>query len=205
MPNRYRIDITNDSDFPGHICIYPGSAEADEPCAVPLAWFSKYAYPSTTVAASWTLDYSFHWASSGELKPGLRFESTQSQAADLYTSNQISLSYDDVNSAFFFKEQGQNKEGGSLHIRQDLTIPTTTAAVGVGLSGAPALAMQARPNWRLIFTPVSSYWLTFGTFQTGEVLAKACASPRRKLVFPPNCFEMRARLTPVNTWEVGPA
>lgn len=205
MPNRYTLEVTNDSYFPGDICVYQGCTEVDELHVMSLAWFSRYAYPSSTVTVSWTLDYSFHWAYSGELKPGLRFQSTQSQPANLRFSNQITLNYDDENDAFRFKDQTQNKQGGSFHIEQDATIPPTSVAAGVGVSGAAAFAMQARPNWNFIFTPSSTYWVTFGTFEHGEVLDRTSISQRQQIIFPSNCYRMRARLTPANTWTVSPA
>lgn len=202
MSNQYSLTVTNNSDFSGDVCVYQRDPNIDDPTVMSLAWFCKYIYPTTTVTFNWSIDYSFIWDYTGQLKPGVIFNSSQLWDANLNLSNQVSLNYDGANDAFTFKDQVQNPQGGSLFILQDATIPSQAASTGIAMSGAGTYACQARPNWQFIFTPHPTYWVTFGTYTKGQVLDTTSISNDQEIAFPANVYSMNADLNGDNTWAV---
>jgi hypothetical protein len=202
MGQQYRLQVINNSTNPGNICVYQSLPESMGTDWNSLAWFSQYAYPSTTVTFAWALNYQFMCGETGSLKPGVVFGASQALDADLTTQNMVALHYDH---ALTFTSQTMNPESaGSLVVTQHDGIPLNLASVGIGISGAAAFALQAQPNSTLIFTPDPTYWLTFGTYQKGEILDTPELSDSVKVEFPPNVFAMTAILNPDNTWTVRP-
>ena len=91
---------------------------------------------------------------------------------------------------------------GSLQINTDSTIPSDTFSVGVGMSNSGTYAVQAQPNWDVLFTPTPEYWVVFGTYTQGEVLSITSSSQTAQVVFPDNVYEMWAILNSNNTWTI---
>lgn len=201
---QYSLTVYNNSEFGGDVCIYQRDPNNGDPTCMSLAWFTKYIHPKTEVTFTWSIDYSFVWDYTGELKPGIVFRAAQIWDADLELLNEVGLTYGSENDAFTFKDQRQNPRGGSMFILQDATIPIQVASTGIAMSGSGIYAYQARPNWRFIFTPKPTYWLTFGTFTQGQVLDVTSISNEQKISFPPNVYSMYATLEDDNTWNVTP-
>lgn len=202
MSVKYELKVINNSSNSGDICVYQTPPDTTVTDVMSLAWFSEYAYPTTTVIFDWSLNYQFMWDETGNLKPGVVFDASQIWDADLTTQNMVTLHYD---KAYTFKNLTMNPQSaGSLVVMQDYSIPLKMASVGVGMSGAGAFAFQAQPNTTLIFTPHPIYWVTFGKYDKGQILDTTQITNRAELAFPPNVYSMTAILNPDNTWTVGP-
>lgn len=76
------------------------------------------------------------------------------------------------------------------------------ASVGIGMSGSPTFAVQAQSNMSLMFTPHPNYWITFGNFESGQVLDLEAITDCSMVEYKENCYEMTAILKGDNTWEV---
>jgi hypothetical protein len=203
MSQKYTLKVMNNSTNKGNICVYQSTPETTATNVMSLAWFSEYAFPTTTVIFDWSLDYQFMWDETGTLKPGIVFDASQVWDADLTSNNMVTLHYDQ---AYTFKDQHTNSNSaGNLVITQDETVPLKMAAVGIGMSGAGAFAFEAQPNTTLVFTPHPEYWITFGNYQKGEILDITAITNQAKVAFPPNVYSMTAFLMSDNTWSVVPS
>ena len=199
--NNFSIIFVNKSNNAGSATIYQNDPSLGVSGAHSLAWFSKFANPDTSAFFDWTVDYSFTWADTGVLAPGVIYRSAQTLPADLTTSNQTTLTF---NGGFQFINQGAGPIAGSLQVLQDNTIPPRQGAVGIGLGERPVYAVQAQPNISLTFNPKPQYFLTFGNFLEGEVLDLASITNAVALDFPSRTFSLTVTLNPDNTFTVKP-
>jgi hypothetical protein len=98
-----------------------------------------------------------------------------------FTSDQGSLMFVDPQAGPF---------PDSLVIVETDRIPEETAAVGIGMSAAATIAVQAAPSTTLVFTPDAEYWFTTGDFTTGEVLDLPSLKNTLRIDYPQNVFQM---------------
>ncbi len=198
----YKVNFVNNSFNTGSIMLFQKPQDLGGYKAVSLAWFAKKVRPTAFGYFDWTLDYSFVWAETGVLKPGVIFMPSQMAYADLITSNSIGLTYDHTCN---FVNQEQRTPSGSLYIRQEGNIPLRHASVGIGMSGSGVFAVQAQPNINLVFTPHPEYWIAFGNYFKGEALNIEEMTNCVRINFPPGVYTMNAVLNPDNSWTIGPA
>jgi hypothetical protein len=198
---QYTLIFKNNSTNVGDACVYQHDPDMSLQDVMSLAWFAKGAAPTTTLTFKWTIDYCFAWDETGELVPGVIFDASQIWDADLETTNQVTLTMvgDDV---YTFTDQKAGKRPGNLYIIGDKTLPIKQAAVGIGMAGAPTHVAPVQPNWEWVYTPKPLYWITFGTFEPGEILDVESISHKAAIHFPPNVYSMTAILNRDNTWTV---
>ena len=203
MSTKYTLNVTNNSTQYQDLCLYQKQPDLGVPNALPLAWLVAPAWPGTSVTFEWTLDYGFVWATTGSLAPGVTFKAQQTWPADpeSLTSNQIQFDY--RNNAFTFLQGSAvgSPQLGSLYIRELSGIPPNVAAVGIAMSNSGTFAVPAMPNMNLIFTPHPEYWLTAGTFSSGDVLNLDYTTNEVEVPFN-STFSMNAVLDAQNNWTV---
>ncbi|WP_309112228.1 hypothetical protein [Saccharothrix sp.] len=208
---QYTLRVVNDSTNLTDMCVYQQDPNIGAPNVMSLAWFTKPAYPTTTVVFRWTIDYSFIWSETGQLKPGVFFDASQIWPADpsiigvaseRKAGNQIGFSHPSEGAYTFTSTPTANAQRGTLYIDENATIPLKEASVGIGMSGSGTFATQAQPNIHLSFTPHPTYWLTAGTYQQGEVLDVQSITNPVEIHFPPNVYSMTATLHEDNSWTV---
>ncbi|MGK4002082.1 hypothetical protein WMF31_05625 [Sorangium sp. So ce1036] len=200
MSVQYSLLFKNNSVNTGSACVYQTDPDITDPNVMSLAWFAQGAAPTTEIVFTWTVDYSFTWAQTGVLKPGVRFTASQTWPADLSKTNQVTFT--NQGGIYTFTNQTTGARAGSLYITEDGSIPINSASVGIGMSGKGTFAVQAQPNQNLIFTPHPKYWITFGSFQPGQVLDVTRISNPVEVDFPPNVYSMTAILNRDNSWTV---
>ncbi|MBP2325094.1 hypothetical protein JOF56_005479 [Kibdelosporangium banguiense] len=207
----YTLRVVNKSTNFVDMCMYQEDPNLGVPNAMSLAWFSKPAYPSTTVVFKWTIDYSFVWSETGQLLPGVYFDASQTWPADPSIvktgtaetpGNQIGFSQPSRGAYTFTSTPTNNAQVGSLYIKEDGTIPLKQASVGIGMSGAGTFAVQSQPNLNLTFTPHPKYYLAAGSFAQGEVLDIGSITNPVNIQFPPGIFSRTATLSAENKWSV---
>lgn len=196
---QYTLKAINNSSNSGNFCVFQEDPDLGVSNVMSLAWFSKYAYPSTTVNFTWTVDYNFVWSETGVLIPGVVFDASQSFDADLQNANQITLSYA---GGYNFINQTKGPKPGILYIKEDASIPLKQASVGIGMSGFGTFVVQAQPNLNLNFTPHPRYFIVFGNYEPGEVLDISEMTNTAEIDFPPNVYSMSAILGSDNAWTV---
>lgn len=196
----YSLYFVNNSTQTGDACIYQQDPDTNDPNVMSLAWFAKAAAPTTNVNFDWTIDYSFVWSETGTLVPGVMFTASQTWAADLSLTNEVQFTKN--GGAYTFQNQTQGPQAGTLYVREDSTIPSNQASVGIGMSGSGTFAVQAQPNVTAMFTPHPEYWITFGSFVKGQVLDTTTITNAANIAFPANTYSMTAILNADNTWTV---
>lgn len=199
---QYSLNFINLSLNPGSVCIYQTHPETGVQSVLPIAWLTRHVYPTGQVSFDWNDKYSFVWAETGYLAPGVKFFANQIWSADLSEQNMVSLSY--TNSAYTFENLRQGPVAGSLYVDQDDSLPLNLASIGIGMSGRSTYAVQAQPNMHLIFTPKPNYWITFGNFREGEVLDLRTITNYKKVTYSNNINSMTAILNEDNTWTIQP-
>lgn len=188
-----QITLVNNSASPTSLALLQGEN---------VVWLAKYAYPGTQVRFSWDdTDYCFVWSGTAQVSPGVVLDVSQIALASLTENNQISLSYDAANRAFYFHNQQSGAQLGSLLIRADSSIPSNAVAVGIGMANKPIAALPGQPNMSYTFTPRAKYQLAFGTLSQSEVVDPGSLS-LHEVSFPPNVYALTATLGADNQWTV---
>lgn len=201
MGVQYTLNAVNNSTQTGSICVYQSDPNVNNPQVMSLAWFSKAVAPKTKTKFTWTIDYSFVWSETGQLVPGVVFDASQTFPADLSSTNQVTFMK--AGGAFTFANQTAGPGAGSLYIMEDGSIPSNTASVGIGMSGAGTFAVPSQPNMTLIFSPHPKYWVTFGNYEAGEVLDITSISQKAQIDYPINVYSMTATFGADNKWTIG--
>jgi hypothetical protein len=197
--SQYSIVFNNQSTNDGTFCCFQQDEDMKISGVMSLAWFAKRCDTNSSCTFNWTIDYSFIWAETGILKPGITFQASQTIPADLAQNNLITLDYD---GAFHFGAKGSATPQGSLYVEETGNIPLQKASVGIGMSHAGTFVVQAEPNMDVTFTPHPTYYVAFGDFEQGEVLDVQQMTEGAKIEFPPNVYVMYATLDAANTWHV---
>jgi len=198
MSNEYTLTVNNDSTQAGDFAIYQEAPDVNVPNIITLAWLAKSANPTTTLEFSWSLDYSFIWTNSTDLKPGTKVITGQSWEADLVTSNRIVLDY--VNNAYTFSDQSQGDYGGNLYIDQTQRVKANDIGVGIGMGGKGTFLCGSQPNMQLMFTPKPTYWIAFGSFVEGEVLDVGKITQNAQKIQYKGVSDATVTLNADNTW-----
>jgi hypothetical protein len=199
------VVFLNNSGRGGTVCLFQTDPGLAVDGVKSLAWLTKEVNPTTRVIFRWALDYVFVWYDSGKLAPGVVCVASQVRPAHLTGYNQVDFTRN--HHGFLFEEDAEgHQELGNLYILQDETIPLDRVAVGIGMAGQGALVVQAQPNMTYKFvSPNPQYWITFGSFRTGEILeVGALPTPVARIDFPDNVDSMTAVLDTEERWTVRP-
>ena len=92
MSYPYSINFINNSMQAGTACLYQQDSGYQGYNDLSLAWMTRSANPNSSVGFSWSTDYSFYWAETGMLRPGVQVNPGQTIPADPRDSNSIILS-----------------------------------------------------------------------------------------------------------------
>ncbi|MEJ2794571.1 hypothetical protein WAE56_14245 [Iodobacter sp. LRB] len=196
----YTLSFQNNSSNSATACVYTTAPDIGVPNVMSLAWLTKPSHPTTRLNFDWNIDYSLVWSENGTLKPGATFEASQTWAVDPHGENAVLLAYDEH--GYTFSNKSSAAPAGSLIVKQSSSVPLRKASVGVGISGQPALAVEAQPNILLAFTPHPKYWITFGSYEVGEVLDLEEISDSFEIDYPANVYSAVVTLDINNQWSV---
>ncbi len=202
---QYTLVFKNESSDTGDACVYQHDPDMDVQDVMSLAWFAKGAAPTTTLRFRWIIKYCFVWSEMGRLASGVIFKAEQIwEVKHLATENQVTLKML-PEGIYTFDQQMAGPHEGNLHVLGHETLPVRQAMVGIGMAGAPIYVVPAQPSTAWIFTPRPRYWITFGTFEPGEVLdVDSITDKAAEIVVPDGVFSMSAILNRDNTWTVLP-
>jgi hypothetical protein len=209
---QYTLTVINNSVNTFDMCMFQDDPDLGVVNPMSLAWLTKTAFPSTTVVFQWTIDYSFVWSETGQLKPGAYFKAGQNWPADpsvvgvsnaKQAGNQIGFAKPKPTAYTFTSTATKGAKIGNLYIAEDSTLPLQEASVGIGMSGSGTFAVQAQPNLPLTFTPHPVYYVAAGQFIKGEVLDIGAITNPAAIEYGPGVFDLTAQLNPDNTWKVG--
>lgn len=204
MSTKYTLNVTNNTTQTGDFMVFQESPDANVSNVRTLAWLAMTAHPTADLEFQWSLDYSFVWTKTTDLKPGTVVNTGQTWAANLDTSNQITLD-EHSEDAYTFSDQSQGLSDGTLQIVQANSVQSGDVSVGIGMSGKAAFLVEARPNAKVIMTPKEkpTYWLVHGDYQEGQVLdTNEVAKNACRIEFD-ETQSMEVSLNHDNTWSIG--
>lgn len=196
----YTLRFRNRSESQHDFLCYQQGVDVNRPNVYTLAWFVKPVADGVDVDFSWAIDYNFVWSETGILQPGIQFVADQVVEAGLKKLNRIDFTRQ--NDAFQFTNQSSTGAAGSLTIDGDRTVPKHLATFGIGMSGFGTFVVDAEPNLAAIFTPHPEYWVSFGSFEQGEVLDIQTMVNAAPVLFPANVYAMTATLDSGNDWSI---
>jgi hypothetical protein len=207
MATYYSLQVTNHALEPGTFCVYTTYPDNNVHLNLQsLAWFTKAAEPKTILTFDWSLDYTFVWCETGELKPKVRFRASQAFPADPNKPELSKVFLDKADSgAYGFTPNAPGNwttPAGTLGIYTGSHIPNKEVSTGIGLGGSPALVVSAAPNMGYTFTPKISYFIAYGSFTKGEVLDLNAMTCIQEIAFPFNVYDVGVTLNEDNTWSV---
>lgn len=199
MSYEYSLTIINHASHSAYFMVYQNDPGTFDPNAKALAWFSKYSNPgpNVTVKFTWTVDWGFSWADTGELTRGVVYSATDKVAAT-QTTNQISLDY---NGAYMFTNQQAGPDPNRFYIAETGNIPVNaSASVGITMSGSTVYATQAQPNYTITASPHPVYWVAYGNYEEGEVIDVSSINNPLALPYDTGIYSLTTTLNPDNTW-----
>lgn len=202
--SKYSLTFVNNSTLFGNFCIYLKDPQQEiDPNLFTLAWLVRPCYRGTRTIFSWDVEYGLTWSESGKLGNGkVDFTSSETRIVDPSDPNKNALGIVKENGAYRFTEGVQNYPKGALGIRSDHTIPVEGLTLGITMSGQPAFALPASPNYSFCFEPHLEYWAAFGNFIPGEVIDVNTVSSTAKINFPFGEFDRTVTFNEDNTWTV---
>lgn len=209
MPTTYTLNFINYSTNSWDFCCYQDDPGTNMPDVMSLAWFAFPVAPTTTVSFSWQIDYQLIWSHKGKLDPGVIFDASQRWSVDPYEKNTVDF-LRDSNRAFTFSNKRKALKEGTMYIIQNASFGPREASVGLNMgivgshpgAGGGTFAVPSQPNVTASFAPHPKYWVTFGSYQPGEILDIGQITDTAEVMFPIGITEMYAVLNAMNAWEI---
>lgn len=210
MTQTYRLEMLNNSDNSYDFCVYQRSADTTLEPVDSVAWSVYSLAPTVKGSLMWSPDLEFVWGPAGVVAPGVIFEASQRWPGSPTGQNVVTLQKN-AGGALTFADLGAGGKQGAMTIETRQDVPPQDIAIGLNMTittehshtaASAALIAQAHPGQRAVFAPPGSYWLTFGSFKTGEILSNTKMAHSVQLVFPTNVYELSATLNRDETWTV---
>ncbi|MGZ5434091.1 MAG: protein rhiA [Thermoanaerobaculia bacterium] len=202
MGDLYTLTFVNNSSNDWTFCCYQTDPKIGPKDVRSLAWFTKRVTSGSEVDFEWEIDYSFVWAETGVLKPGVIFKASAKVPAGTRENNSINFTRIGNEAFKFVKQSTDPNYEGSLVIHQDDKIPLDKASVGIGMSGAGTFVVPAQPSIDVSFSPHPNYWVTFGEYRSGQVLDIQQVTKKAQVPFANNVYAMYAILGQDNKWTI---
>ncbi len=202
--SQYTLTFKNNSSLQGNFCVYLKDPQQEiDPNLFTLAWLVRPCCSQTQTTFTWNVEYGLTWRESGKLGNGkVDFITSQTQVIDPNDAENNSMGITKENGAYHFTRGVASYPKGALGIRSDHTIPVEGLTLGITMSGQPAFALPATPNYSFCFEPHLEYWAAFGNFVAGEVIDVNTVSSTAKIQFPFGEFERDITFNEDNTWTV---
>lgn len=133
-----------------------------------LAWHVVRIAPNSKARVMWEDAYSFHWAQTGKLSFGVRFDTAQAVPCSIPNRNEIPLQFS--NGYISFGDPTSSPQSGYEFVITP-QVQMDFASVGLGINATPVCVAQANPNQMILMEPPSStFYVMYGSFSQGEVI-----------------------------------
>lgn len=199
----YSLTVYNNSTLSGNVCMYQRDPQQDvNPNLFTLAWIVKSFHPGTKLVFNWDIVYGLTWLETGVLNKGVRFTASETREIDLTDPSKNAVSLVKEHGAYRFTDSNKIYPTGTLGIHTDNSIPTNGLSLGVTMSGQPAFAMPATPNYSYCFEPHPEYYIAFGNFEQGEVIDVNTVSSTQRVQYPFGVFDEEVSFETDNTWKL---
>ncbi len=198
---QYALTLINKSSQPWAFYLYqklPGQTID----VFSLAWLcsSHEIKVGQQVRFQWDISYHFSWARTGQLMPGLLYQTSGSKKCDPNGANSTDF---DVTSSPGLSTPVQGAPAGSLSVRDGVSVQPNMFSVGIGMSGSETFAVQAGRGLTHNFSAAPSYWIAAGTnIQRGTTLNNITGGMDREAKFPPGTYDLTGTLDQNYTWTI---
>lgn len=201
---QYSLTFLNKSSLFGHFCVYLKDPRQEiDPNLFTLAWLVRPCHKDTKTVFTWNIEYGLTWTEVGTLAEGkVDFTSSETKILDPSNIADNALGITKENGAYRFTHDAKSYPKGTLGVRSDETIPVSGLTLGITLSGQPAFAMPATPNFSFCFEPHLEYWVAFGNFTPGTVIDVNTVSSTTQVCFPYGEYDRTITFNEDNTWTV---
>lgn len=198
----YSLTLKNSSAYPWTFYVYQ-QAPQPSPNIFSLAWFASpfVIMPGNQITFQWNITYGFVWGSSGSVIPGVVFQASGTQAADLVSANSTKFT---VSPGPYLTTPVAGTPAGSLIIADQSDVPNNVFTVGISMSGTGTYVTSAGANLTHLFTPTPSYWIAAGqNVQVGTILNIDTITQNTQVIFPANVYALQYTLNQSNQWVPG--
>lgn len=202
--SQYSMTFLNNSSLFGNFCLYLKDPRQEiDPNLFTLAWLVQPCFQGTKAVFTWNIEYGLTWAESGKQGGGkVDFTCSETRIIDPSDAENNALGITKQNGAYHFVDGVKSYPKGALGVRSDHTIPVEGLSLGITMSGQPAFALPATPNFSFCFEPHPEYWVAFGNFVPGEVIDVNTVSSTAKVAFPFGEFDRTVTFNEDNSWTV---
>ncbi|ASS49009.1 MAG: hypothetical protein A3D31_05255 [Candidatus Fluviicola riflensis] len=203
MGARFQVNVTNNSTQSTTMILFQKVPDQDWFQGLSVVWKSQRLSPGSKAIFDWSRDFCFVAANTGQLKPGLRFNTDSILSADPNErNNAATLEANGGNCQFSI---GQGGQPGKLTIVTSNSIPMQPQfSAGIGMSDAATVIGQARPGMNYQFSADVEYWVAFGNYENGQVLSQNVVNAAR-ISFPNGVTNMKVVLNQDNSYTINPA
>lgn len=198
--NPYSLTLINQSAMSWTFYVYQQMPNQQSANVFSVAWFCSpfIIMPGNQITFQWSIDYTFVWGATGQLVPGVTFNASGVQQANVVSAN----------TTIFTTSPGPNlsipvvgQPQGSLVISDTAIVPANVYSVGIGMGSAGTFVTPAGPNLTHTFTPTPTYWIAAGTsVQIGTVLNINTITQNAQVIFPLNIYAQTWTLGASNQW-----
>jgi hypothetical protein len=201
MPNvPYSLTLVNNSASPWTFYVYQQLPNQQSANAFSLAWFCSpfMIVPGANIPFRWTIDPTFVWGATGQVRPGVVFSAIETIPADPASANTTTFS---VTPGPNLSPAVAGPPQGSLVIKDAAAVPSNLFSVGIGMGDAGTFITQAGPNLTHTFASNPTYWIAAGTnIQVGTILDITTVMQNAQVNFPVNVFALTFTLGANNQW-----
>ena len=163
----------------------------------PIVMMAQQIDLGSQVRYSWAASYSYFYAQTGAVTVGELVTPSGTAQANLSTNNKVMLTQSGGGYQFVDQIGGTTD---SFTIECDGNIPFSELAVGIAVSGHPAVGTQADPNDIANFDTAFRYYIGVGQFQQGEIISPLSLVGTALIPFSNNASNVIATFDPNHEW-----
>jgi len=167
--SKFTLQLKNNSLNPGTFCVFqvqPNLTAHGSPFT--LAWYVLGCNPTCYANFTWTVDYSLQWSESGTLADGVQFITGGDVDADPEIGDRYNFGISGP--AYTFGKKAAAGSLATIGVNTDDTVQNSECSIAIAVAGKAVAAVQAGPNQAITFTPLPTYWVSFGNFTEGAVV-----------------------------------
>ncbi len=206
---RHLLELRNESANLYNLCVYQTLSQQKGDFHS-VVCFSARCHPQTRSTFEWSGALRFVWAHMDDVRPGAICRAAQDWPCDSADRETNGVALIREHGAYRFDRAARETPPGSLAIHTDGTVPNGRVAVGLGLPlredgrlhCLPSLVTSVAPNFTHILEPSINFWITFGDYETGEIIDPALVNNPFPIVFPADARMVRAVLNERNEWHI---
>ena len=194
----FSLSIENHSDLTGSVVLFQKNPKPN-PGEHSVAWFAMRSEKGKDMTFSWHDEYEFVWGDGGNLLPGEIFSTSETAEINSDTSS-ITLGIQEGDARFY--DAKPNSRKGEMSIQNASDLQGKKITEGLAMAGGTIFVVEAKANNKVVFEQTPEYWVAFGEFTRGEILAFDELQLAAPVNFPKDIYDMQAVLQENGTWSI---